>query len=267
MKYSLQDELLLTLAEKQTRLFDFEYAKKILKAKNKTVAQVLIKLVRKGRLVRIMRGKYMFVPEIAGPNKYWMEDGLSAVPHLVKPGYVSFWTAMNLWGMTEQIPRTIHIITTKRKKNLEFAYNFFEFVTFSKKRFFGFIETESVSNTPFNLATREKTIIDGIMQPQYCGGIIEITKGIWQGQQDIDWDLMLDMAKRVKIDVLLKRLGYLLSVLNIEERISTKIKQMISPGYNYLDPSVTKRKYGTVPEYGLILNLRKEDLTEWMNYY
>ncbi len=243
MNTSLQDRLLLTLAENRVTMFDFEHAKAILGTGNKSVAQVLIRLVKNGRLVRIMRGKYMFVPEIAGPSKAWMEDGLSAVSLLVNPGYVSFWTAMNLWEMTEQLPRTIHIVTTKRKRDLEFAYNLFEFTTFSQKKFFGYVEAESVSGIPFNLATREKTLIDSMMQPHQCGGIIEIAKCMWYGRRDIDWDMMLDMAKRVGVVVVLKRLGYLLSVLDIEEHISNKIKQTLSLGYDYLDPSSEKIKY------------------------
>ena len=266
MKYSLQEKLVLTLAEKQVSLFDFEYAKKILCTNNKSVSQALIRLVRNKRLKRIMRGKYMFVPETAGPNKDWVEDGLSVVPYLVKPGYVSFWTAMNLWGMTEQMPRTIYIVTPKRKKDLEFNYNLFEFITFSQKKMFGFVETLSPLNIPFNIATREKTIIDCMMKPNNCGGIVEITKCMWYGRKDIDWDLMLDMIKRIGVEVVLKRLGYLLSVLGIEEHISNKIKQIISPGYSYLDPSDAKIKHGTSPEYKLILNIRKEELTEWMGY-
>ena len=252
MKNNLQEELLLTLAERHISMFDFEQAKSILGISNKSVAQVLIRLVRNKRLKRIMRGKYMFVPEIAGPNKNWVEDGLSVVPYLVNPGYVSFWAAMNLWEMTEQIPRTIYIVTPKRKKDLEFNYNLFKFITFSQKRFFGYIETMSELNIPFNIATREKTIIDCMLEPSNCGGMVEVAKCIWYARKEIDWDLMLEMIERVGVSVLLKRLGYILSELEIEEDTSNKIKQMITPGYNYLDPSDAKIKYGISEEYGSV---------------
>ena len=63
------------------------------------------------------------------------------------------------------------------------------------------------------------------MHPEYCGGIIEVIKAMWNTRKEVNWQTVLEMAEKVEINVVLKRLGYLLSILNIDEKISKKIKE------------------------------------------
>ena len=134
---------------------------------------------------------------------------------------------MNFWDMTEQIPYTVFVATTKRKRNLKFANQRFEFVTLSKKKFFGFVEQKANKKESFIISSREKTIVDGLMHPEYCGGIIEVTKAMWNARKEVNWQTVIEMAEKVEINVVLKRLGYLLSILNIEEDISEKTREKI----------------------------------------
>ncbi|PIW36052.1 MAG: transcriptional regulator, partial [Nitrosopumilales archaeon CG15_BIG_FIL_POST_REV_8_21_14_020_33_23] len=138
-------KLLLTLAEKDISVFTAEDAKEILQTTDSSAKHILMNLVRKRRLQRIERGKYLLIPEVAGVERYWAEEPWVIVPHLVDEYYVGFWTAMNYWDMTEQIPYTVFVATKKQKKknSLQFGNQKFQFITLSDKKFFGFVEEKT----------------------------------------------------------------------------------------------------------------------------
>ena len=260
-----ENRLLLTLAEKGVSVFSFDEAKDIMQTSNPSVRHVLMDLTRKGRLQRIQRGKYMLVPEKAGRDLYWTESPRVVVPHLIDIYYVGFWTAMNYWGMTEQIPHTVFVVTTKRKNSLKFGNQKFEFVTLSKKKFFGFVEQKASKTKTFNISSKEKTIVDGLMHPEYCGGIPEVAKAMWNVRDEINWSTVLEMSKRVGVSVVLRRLGYLLNILEIEQGIANDLKNIFK-GYSFLDPNAAKERLGYSKEYGLIVNRGKNHLLSWRGY-
>ena len=260
-----QNKLLLTLAEKGISVFSFDDAKDILQTSNQSVRHVLMILAKKGRLQRIQRGKYLLVPEKAGTELYWAESPWLIVPHLIDVYYVGFWTAMNYWGMTEQIPYTVFVATTKRKNDLKFGNQKFEFVTLSKKKFFGFVEEKASKTETFNISSKEKTIVDSLMLPQYCGGMPETAKAMWNARDEVDWSTVLDMSRRVGMSVVLRRLGYLLNILEIEPDIANELKNTFK-GYHFLDPNAIKERIDYSKEYGLIINRPKNRLLGWREY-
>ncbi|MEX2312446.1 MAG: type IV toxin-antitoxin system AbiEi family antitoxin, partial [Nitrosopumilaceae archaeon] len=211
--------------------------------------------------------RYLLIPAKAGVEGYWSEYPWVIVPHLIDVYYVGFWTAMNYWDMTEQIPYTVFVATRKRKRNLKFGYQKFEFVTLSKKKFFGFVKEKANNKEFFNISSKEKTIVDGLMHPEYCGGIVEVTKAMWNVRNEVNWQTVLEMSEKVEINVVLKRLGYLLSLHKIEKNISEKIKEKIKKKpYHYLDPTTNKEKIEISKDFGLIINRTKNELLGWMDY-
>ena len=72
------------------------------------------RLVDKGWLERIEKGKYLIVPLEAGPDRTWTEDAHVIAGHLVSPSMVSHWSALNYWNLTEQVPRVTYVQTTAR---------------------------------------------------------------------------------------------------------------------------------------------------------
>lgn len=263
-----ETKLLFTLEEKNFSAFTIDNARKILGSGAAATKLVVSGLKQKGRIKQIERGKYLLIPSRAGVEGYWAEESWVVVPYLIDEYYVGFWTAMDFWGMTEQILYTVFVATPKRKKNrvLEFGNQRYEFVTLSTKKFFGFIEEKS-GKTKFNISSKEKTIVDGLTHPQYCGGIPEVAKAMWNVRKEIDWNQVLEMAQQVEVNVVLKRLGYLSDILQIENNISKSIiKKIKLYPYQYLDPNTVKKKIESSNDYGLIINRTKEELLGWMDY-
>jgi len=264
---NLESKLLLTLEEEGLSVFTTDDAKEILRTTDPSVWHVLNGLVHKSRIQRIERGRYLLIPARAGIERQWAESPWMIVPRLVDTYYVGFWTAMNYWGMTEQIPYIVFVAITKRKRNLEFGGQRFQFVKLSSKKFFGFVEERAGKRGLFNVSSREKTVVDGLTHPEYCGGIVEVTKAMWNTRKEADWETVLEMAERVGINVVLKRLGYLLSALGIEEKISGKAREKLqkSPRH-HLDPITDRGKLGISKEYGLIINRGKDELLAWLDH-
>jgi len=260
-----ENRLLLALAEKEISVFSFDEAKDILQTSNQSARHVLMGLARKGRLQRIQRGRYLLVPEMAGTELRWAESPWVIVPHLIDVYYVGFWTAMNYWGMTEQIPYTVFVATTRRKNSLKFGSQKFEFVTLSQKKFFGFVEEKASETETFSISSREKTIVDGLMHPGYCGGMPEVAKAMWNARDDVSWPAVLEMSKRVGVSVVLRRLGYLLDILGIEQGIANELRNA-HKGYHFLDPNGAKERLAYSKEYGLIINRRRSRLLGWREY-
>ena len=263
-----ENRLLLSLEMERISVFSFRDAKRILESTDSSVWNIIDSLKKKRRIHEIENGKYFLVPAKAGPEGYWSEDPWLIVPQLIDVYYIGFWTAMNYWEMTEQIPYTIFVATTKRKKKriLKFGEKKFQFVTLVEKKFFGFTE-EKIGRNTFNISSREKTIVDGLMHPKYCGGIPEVTKAMWNSKKEVDWEKVLEYSRRVKVDVVLRRLGYLLSILGIERRISNKIMRNIRRyPYHILDPISGKEKFEYSKKFGLKINRTRNELTGWRDY-
>jgi len=265
---SQETRLLFTLEERDFDIFTTDDARGILGSGTAATRLVISGLKQKGRIRQIERGKYLLIPSRAGVGGYWSAEAWAVVPRLIDEYYVGFWTAMDFWGMTEQIIYTVFVATPKRKKNrlLEFGSQRYEFVTLSRRKFFGFVE-ERAGRTKFNISSKEKTIVDGLTHPEYCGGIPEVAKAMWNVRHEIDWNQVLELAQRVRINVVLKRLGYLSDILQIENSISEPIAAQIRRyPYQYLDPSTVKKRTEYSSIYGLAVNRTKEELMGWMDH-
>jgi predicted transcriptional regulator of viral defense system len=260
--------LLFTLEEKEKMIFTSNDAYEILGTSHSLVKNVLYRLRKKGRIEKIEKGKYLLIPAKAGYNGSWSEIPYLLARYLIQPYYIGFWSALNFWGMTEQTPRTVFVATIKRKRDFIYYSTKFEFVTLSKRKFFGFVEQE-ISGGKFWVSSKEKTVLDCLAYPRYCGGLEEVVKGIWNARNELDFNEMINLGNRFGVSVVVRRLGYVLEdVLDIEKDARSKITATKSRGYRWLDPLASKKletpKYST--KYGLILNRAPEELTDWMGH-
>jgi len=61
----------------------------------------------------------------------------------------------------------------------------------------------------------ERTIINGLKQPEYCGGLTEVAKGLWIRHQDINMRQLIKYAVKIGIGAVIRRLGFLLELYKI----------------------------------------------------
>lgn len=253
-------KLLFTLEKNDKTVFSMADAKNVLGTSASSAWNVVYRLKKKGRIQEIEKGKYLLVPARAGYAGSWSEVPFLLVPHLIiNRYYIGFWSALNYWGMTEQVPRVVFVVTTKRKRDLEYGNVKFEFVTLSKKRFFGFAEERAMGGK-FNVSSREKTIVDCTLYPKYCGGLDEVVKGIWNVREELDFAKLLEFSRSIGVNAVARRLGYVLELLGLAKKTRSELAKEKRMGYMWLDPIGPKRVLKYSAEYGLIINRTEEEL-------
>jgi predicted transcriptional regulator of viral defense system len=254
--------LLSALSEKEKTIFKLENIIAELKC-SYTYAKVLANnLAKKKWIIVIKRGVYLIVPLSAGTKSQYTEHEFIIASHLASPYYISYWSALNFHGFTEQTPFSVFVATTQRIHNREVLNVKYNFVTLSKRKFFGF-EPTVVGTYKVNVSNREKTLADALDHPEYCGGVLEVAKSLLNAERKVSMGRIVSYAERMRNTAILKRLGYLIESLelNAESEILSMMRAMISPGMSTLDP--TRPKTGTYnTRWNLLVNISKETLAE-----
>lgn len=254
-------KLLFELEKEDSRTFTFHQAKAILHIPAQSVANVIYRLKRKNRITEIEKGKYLLIPARSGIEGYWAEDIFLVVDSLVDEYYIGFLSAMYYWNLTEQIPHQALVATTKRKRPVKYNSQKIRFITLTKKRFLGFMQVKSNDHS-FKISSLEKTIVDGLLYPQHCGRISEVTKAIWNARNEADWSIVLKFLYKLNVSSIVRRLGYILETLELHKGVREKLVQDFK-GLRLLDPSSQKKVKGVSKEWGLNLNLTREELLSW----
>jgi predicted transcriptional regulator of viral defense system len=188
------------------------------------------------------------------------------IAHYLAPeGYIAYWTALHHHGLTEQIPCTVWVATPKRRKTTAVSGVTYEFVTLRPYKVFGqgseWIEGEAVP-----IADLEKSLVDGLDHPEYCGGIGEITKALHTAwvEREVDLERLTDYARRMRNRAIFKRLGYLTKLLSLPaEGFADMWQGALSKGYALLDP--TRPEEGPFDgRWQVQVNAPEAELVGWM---
>jgi len=220
----------------------------------------LQRLANKGNLIRFGRGKYIIVPLEAGIDKEWTEDSFLLASKLIDPYAIAYWTALNYWGFTEQIPNVTFVQTTKKKerRKVEIFNDRIVFVQIKEKNFFG-ITKIWLRNREINITDKEKTLLDALDKPQYCGGLQEGIKALWNAVEDseFDWDKLSRYALKVSNRAVLKRLGYLSEFIDVPNKGNyQKVwQENLSSGFIWLDPGLKGGKVKHNTKWGVKVNI------------
>lgn len=206
------------------------------------VKELLIRLVRKGWLRRLERGKYLVIPLEAGASRTWAENGWVIAHSLVSPAAIAYWSALHYWSMTEQIPRTVFIQTTRRKASVEIGGIDYRFVTVLENRFFGIVNLQ-LSGKPLSVTDREKTVIDSAARPDLCGGVLQLAQVLQNNHAQLNWDKLDGYITQWGGGVVVKRLGYLLETLKIPEQTARleRWQAWVKSGISLLEPGYPAR--------------------------
>jgi predicted transcriptional regulator of viral defense system len=132
-------ELLTEMTRQGKRIFTFEDAAKAYGSSGQSLRGLLSTLVKRGWLLRVEKGKYLILPFEAGREREWTEHEFIIASYLIGPYYIGFRSALNYYGYTEQISRTVFIVSTRRKlkSSLEVSGVTYRFVSLAERKFFG----------------------------------------------------------------------------------------------------------------------------------
>ncbi|MBI2445986.1 type IV toxin-antitoxin system AbiEi family antitoxin domain-containing protein [Candidatus Micrarchaeota archaeon] len=231
----IEAALLSELAEEGKKVIDVRDFKE--KIGSPTRARLIAsRLYKKRWLIRVGRGKYLITPLEAGKRPRWTEDEVLIASKLVDPYYIGFSRALYYHSLTEQVPNSVTIATTKPRKNRVINGVKYYFVTLNRRKFFGF-EKSKVGGAAVIYSDLEKTVVDCLDHPEYCGGLVEVAKALVEyahsAREEPNWSKVLIYAKKTGNGAIFKRLGFLDDVLKLgipSESVSW-LKENLSKGY------------------------------------
>jgi predicted transcriptional regulator of viral defense system len=255
--------LLSSLAEEGKKIFTLSDVTDKLENSYDNAKVIVNRLVKKKWLVQLAKGKYLIVPLEAGVRGEYTEHEFVIASYLVEQYYIGYWTALNYHGFTEQVPMTVFVVTTKRLRDRTMLDIRYRFVALNKRKFFGF-EAEPISNNKVNISDKEKTLADCLDHPEYCGGISEVVKSLWNAREEISIEKLVNYSVKMGNSAILKRLGFLVELLKIDisKKVMEKIRLHLKKGYVVLDP--LERAHGNYStRWALVINVSEDRLLEW----
>jgi len=257
-------DLLTEMTRQGKRIFTFKDAVRAYGSSGQSLRELLSTLVKRGWLQRVEKGKYLILPFEAGREREWTEHEFIIASYLIQPYYIGFRSALNYYGYTEQVSRTVFIASTRRKlkSSLEISGVTYRFVSISERKLFG-AKQISIDGYQVNISEPEKTIVDCLDQLRYCGGISEIAKALWYGRDELDFVKMAEYSRRNGNRAASQRLGYLIEILGFKaDKAIDILLQSISRRYAYLD-SLSKPKGKYVDRWKIIVNIPDDELLQW----
>ena len=241
-------ELVRKLSAEGQRVFTAEAAREVAPSVGLSSGyfrQALHHLVRDGWIVRLKKGLYALAGAVPGTTPLH-EFEIATV--LVQPAAISHWSAMSRHGLTEQVPRHVFVLTTARavprlrgEKVMPAAPGYvvggitYRFLQVRPERFFG-IEQVWVNESRVSITDPERTLLDGLMAPQYCGDFAEVLHAFELRAPKLDLERIISYA--LKLDAATaKRLGWILERQGIATARLEPLRAVPIKGYRLLDPS------------------------------
>lgn len=182
---------------------------------------------------------------------------------LTDDAVISYWSALNVHGLTEQFPNKIFIQTTRKKENKAVFGVQYHFVKVREKKLFG-IEKHGVGSNQFRITDIEKTFLDCFDQIKYSGGFMELIRAFKRTK--LDNEKLIEYSNALNNNAVTKRIGYLAELFKKKElsKFIKYAKKSISKGYDLFDNfGYDEGKY--LLEWHLKLNLEENDLIEIAN--
>lgn len=226
--------------------------------------KIVHRLAKKKWILPLKRGLYSIVPldvGVRGSDSFIIHNFVIG-SHLIELYYIGYWSALNYHGLSEQIPITTFVATTRAKKSLEILGTTYQFVKVTKTKMFGTVEIE-IEGKKVRVSDVEKTLVDCLERPQHCGGAEEIARAIYFNHREVDFRKLKAYAKQMGNVSIMKRLGYILEATDLIEGYSFVFKGVeLSKGYPSLDP-VSPRKGSYNGRWKILIN-KEIDPKRWM---
>jgi len=243
--------------------FDYSDSKKALpNSSDSAVKELLSDMVRRGLLMRVKKGLYYLIPYEQDPQTFTPDWHLLAEP-LTKgtQHYIGYYSALQIHNLITQPSLKEQIVVAKQLRPSQIDVNgiTYQFIYHNSEHFFG---AKKIWIDGFNkvmCSDLEKTFIDCLFKPDYAGGIVEIAKAIYMSKDKIKYDQLFDYAVKFNSQAVIKRLGFLLELLEIKTDIIEKLQEIKTNSFILLDtelPSEGKRSN----RWGVQQNLELETI-------
>ena len=221
-------------------------------------------LIERNIIARLKPGKYIIVPQELGETTRYIGNWYVAGREIVKSPdyYISHYSAMDIHNMLTHPLIKVFITTPiqQYKKQRTVGNATFEFIYTNLSNIWGVKKVWVTNSEQVRVSDIERTIIDCLYRPKYCGGIMEIVNGLWMQKEEIDFNKLLKYVIKFNRIVVIKRLGYILDCLGLQDtKYLSQLRTKINNKYYVLDPLLlTEVTYKN--SWKLIANISPEEM-------
>lgn len=208
--------------------------------------QALHHLANSGWIVRLRKGLYALSPTVPGVTPAHEFEIAMA---LANPAAISHWSALHHHGLTEQAPRKVFVLTTLGSRvpragsspttraggGLRIGETVYQFIQVAPQRFFG-TEKAWVGDARVTITNPERTLLDGLCRPQYCGDFAEVLHAFDVLGDRLNVERIVAYALEIDAATV-KRLGWVLERQGIERERLDRLARFPVKGYRALDPT------------------------------
>jgi len=209
--------LVITLYEQNKPIFHLKEVQKILHLDEASSRSFVRKLVNRGVVTRLKPGLFILVPFELGKKADYIGNPFVVAREIMsgKDYFLSHATAMEIHGGITQPQLIVYVTTLKSRRSITTMGIEFRFIHNQKRYFFGLSDHWVTKQEKVRVSDLERTIIDGLKQPEYCGGLTEVAKGLWMRHQDINVNRLISYAIKIDVGAVIRRLGFLLELYKI----------------------------------------------------
>jgi predicted transcriptional regulator of viral defense system len=234
-------QLLNALHDHAQTTFTLRDVERITGLRSNLASSLLHKAAHRGLVSRLKRGLFVIVPaELGSTTEY------SGNPYLVArqlageaPYFVSHASAMELHRMVTQPQLVVFASSTKRIASRILQGTEFRFISVKGAHFFGTTKHWVTKQEFVHVSDLERTVIDGLRQPEYCGGLADVAKALWMRHRDMHPPKLVDYALRLRVGAVIRRLGYLLDLYALAPQAQLKrLRDVLTKTYVRLDPTL-----------------------------
>lgn len=214
----------------------------ILQLPAEKAAKVLSRWMQQGWVSRVRRGLYVPVPLEALSTDIVLEDPWIVAERIFSPCYIGGWSAAEYWELTEQIFRTIVVMTTLKPRNRKPVMKGSSFLvrTIPQKAFFG-MSAVWRGRIKVNVSDPTRTVLDMLNDPTLGGGLRPVADVFrnYLNSKNKDISLLIRYADNLGNGAVFKRLGFLaLRFAPVEEDLISACRSRLTKGNVKIDPAM-----------------------------
>jgi predicted transcriptional regulator of viral defense system len=255
-------QLLMALYDSGRTTFTIADAVRITGLKLPLASSLLHKASKRGLVSRLKRGLFVIVPPELGSSAEYLGNPYLTARYLAgdAPHFLSHGSAMELHRMVTQPQFVVVISSTKRIPKQTLHGTQFRFVLVKPEHFFGTTKHWVTKQESVEISDLERTVLDGLLHPEYCGGITDVAKGLWMRHTDVRVATLLEYASRLHVGSLYRRLGYLLELFGLATETELQpLRKSLTATYVPLDP-LLPREGPHLAKWRLQVNIPPEEL-------
>ncbi|MEI6462170.1 MAG: hypothetical protein WCO33_00685 [bacterium] len=201
----------------------------------KQTKNIITKLVENGWLIRIKQGLYA-ISDLS--SRGFLAISPYLVANLIVPeSYVSFESALQKYGMFDQLTEITVSISLKKYKALTLSSTTYSYINTKPKYYFGWKDI-SIDNRIAHIATPEKALIDIINFHKSQYSIDFVIEKLNENKKDLDFKLMSQYLEVFPLTII-RSFGLIFDLIGINsDRLYAKVRNLRN--YSEMLPDDTK---------------------------